>query len=88
MLHELAVRLELCRLAYGCGDDSRLGAQRLAEEERPFAARQLKAASDNESRREAQRLAVEEQAGMNYKAADDGKWLSPPRTASPEAVSS
>ena len=31
-------------------------------------------------------MAVEERAGINYKAAGNGKWFSPPRTASPEVV--
>ena len=88
MLHELEVGFEQHGPAHDRDDDGRLKAQRLAGEERPFAAGKLIAACDDEGHREPQRLAVEERAGVNYKAADGGKWFSPPRTASPKAESS
>ena len=47
---------------------------------RSFAAEQFEAAFDDEGRREAQRLTVGGQAGMNYRSVGDCKWFNPARS--------
>ena len=49
VLRKLRIWSEQCRMAYDHGGDSRLEAKRLNELERPFAARQLEAACNDES---------------------------------------